>query len=346
MAKPPKMADIAKAAGVSSMTVSRAFRQDASVGKKTRERVLKIAESMGYVFDSSASTLRSQKTGFVAVTIPSLNNANFADTVRGLNDHLADGGMQILLGYTNYNVQEEERLVEQLLRRRPEAIVVTGGHHTNRTRRLLESAAIPVVEIWDLPQDPIGHTVGFSNADAMALLVDHVRQAGARRLAFVGGDDNGDTRGADRRKGVLRAAKAHGMECQLVSLGPPPVSMKEGAAAMASLLARPDVPDAVLCVSDLAAFGAITECQRRNIAVPDQMMIAGFGAFDLSEISVPPLSTIDAHSYDIGARSGQLLASLLRGDTEVDPAPTVTLVEPTLLPMTSTARHVKSQPEL
>ena len=79
MPKSPKMADIAKAVGVSPMTVSRAFRQDASVGGATRKRILQVAEEIGYVFDSTASNLRSQRTGFVAVTIPSLNNSNFAD---------------------------------------------------------------------------------------------------------------------------------------------------------------------------------------------------------------------------------------------------------------------------
>ena len=74
MPKPPKMADVAKAAGVSPMTVSRAFKRDASVGSKTREKVLKIADELGYVFDSTASNLRSQRTGFVAVTIPSLKS--------------------------------------------------------------------------------------------------------------------------------------------------------------------------------------------------------------------------------------------------------------------------------
>ena len=145
--KAPTMADVARLAGVSPMTVSRAFKRDSSVSDATREAILKAAEEIGYVFDSTASNLRSQKTDFVAVTIPSINNANFADTLRGLSEGLKDRGLQILLGYTDYDVNEEERLVEQLLRRRPEAIVVTGGRHTPRTRRMLENAGIP----WSRP---------------------------------------------------------------------------------------------------------------------------------------------------------------------------------------------------
>ena len=330
MPKPPKMADVAKAAGVSPMTVSRAFRRDTSVGVKTREKVLKIAEDMGYVFDSRASNLRSQRTGFVAVTIPSLNNANFADTVRGLNDALQAAGLQILLGYINYDVEEEERLIEQLLQRRPEAIVVTGGRHTDRARRLLESAGVPVVETWEIPADPIGYAVGFSNADAMEILVEHLGSAGAQRLAFIGGDDTGDTRGADRRLGFLVAAERMGLDYQLFPLGPPPVSMREGTEAMARILDSNDKFDAAVCVSDLAAFGALTECQRRGVAVPEDIMIAGFGGFDIADVSFPGLTTIDAHSQTIGEETGMLLAGLLRSDQPGLEGRDVIRVEPSL----------------
>ncbi|TIT91520.1 MAG: LacI family transcriptional regulator, partial [Mesorhizobium sp.] len=119
------MADVAHRANVSTMTVSRAFKRDASVSADTRDRILKAAEELGYVFDSIAANLSSRRSGFVAATIPSINNANFADTVRGMTEGLRDSGLEILLGFTDYNVEEEERLVGQLLQRRPEAIIVT-----------------------------------------------------------------------------------------------------------------------------------------------------------------------------------------------------------------------------
>lgn len=330
MPKPPKMADIAKAVGVSPMTVSRAFRQDASVGEATRTKILQIAEEMGYVFDSTASNLRSQRTGFVAVIIPSLNNSNFADTVRGLNEILQAARLQVLLGYTNYDVDMEERLIEQLLRRRPEAMVVTGGHHTDRARRLLEGAGIPVVETWDIPGSPVGHTVGFSNADAMGRIVEHLKSVGARRLAFVGGDGKGDTRGADRRRGFVAAAERLQLDYRLISLGSPPVSMREGVRAMAEILDARQPVDAVACVSDLAAFGALTECLRRGVSVPEDIMIAGFGAYDIADVALPGLTTIDAHSLEIGVRTGELLVALLRGGISCATAQTISHIEPTL----------------
>lgn len=312
--KPPTMADLARLTGVSPMTVSRAFKRDSSVSESTRQEILKLAEDLGYVFDATASNLRSQKSNFVAVTIPSLNNANFADTVRGLSDGVKDSGLQILLGYTNYDINEEERLIEQLLRRRPEAIVVTGGQHTPRARRLLENAGIPVVETWDLPAAPIGHVVGFSNAAAVRGMVDHFVAAGYSRIAFIGGDAHGDTRGADRRTGFIAAMQAHRLDAtRLIAAGTPPISMREGADAMALLLHEFPDTEAVICVSDLSAFGALTECQRRGVAVPDRIAIGGFGDYEIGAICVPSLTTINPYPRDIGARTAGLILSALKG---------------------------------
>ncbi|MDO1583313.1 LacI family DNA-binding transcriptional regulator [Rhizobium oryzicola] len=325
--KPPTMADIARVTGVSPMTVSRAFKTDSLISAETRQAILQAAEDLGYVFDSTASNLRSQRSDFVAVTIPSINNANFADTVGGLSDALAARNMQILLGYTNYDMQEEERLIEQLLRRKPEAIVVTGGKHTPRGRKLLENARIPVIETWDKPASPIGHYVGFSNADAVRGMVDHFVRVGYRRIAFIGGDAGRDTRGSDRRMGFLGAMKAHGLETdRLIAAGPPPISMREGANAMARLLTEFPDTEAVICVSDLSAFGALTECQRRGVAVPHDIALAGFGDYEIGGICVPTLTTIDAKAREIGRRTGQLILELLEG--------------------VSDAGHVTIQPEL
>lgn len=316
--KPPTMADIARVTGVSPMTVSRAFKSDSRISPETREAILKSAEELGYVFDSTASSLRSQKTDFVAVIIPSINNANFADTVGGLSEVLASRGLQILLGYTNYDMQEEERLIEQLLRRKPQAIVVTGGKHTPRARKLLENAPIPVIETWDIPAEPIDRYVGFSNALAVREMVAHFVEVGYRRIAFIGGDAGRDTRGSDRRHGFIEAMKAHDLDAsRLIAAGTPPISMREGANAMARLLH--DLPDteAVICVSDLSAFGALTECQRRGISVPERIAIGGFGDYEIGGISVPTLTTINARAREIGISTGLMILELDDGTEDV-----------------------------
>lgn len=310
--KSPTMADVARLAGVSPMTVSRAFKADSSVSDATRDTIRQAADELGYVFDSTASALRSQKTDFIAVTVPSINNANFAETVRGLSEGLKARGLQILLGYTDYDMAEEEHLIEQFLRRRPEAIVVTGGQHTPRARRLLESAGIPVVETWDLPERPIGHVVGFSNAKAVRGMVGHFVAKGLTRIAFIGGDTSRDTRGADRRTGFVAAMQAHGLDAtRLIAAGVPPISMREGAEAMARLLQELPDTEAVICVSDLSAFGALTECQRRGVAVPGRLWIAGFGDYEIAGISVPSLTTINPFPREIGSKTAELILDVL-----------------------------------
>lgn len=311
------------------MTVSRAFKQDASVSAARREAILQVAEELGYLFDSTASNLRSQKSDFVAVTVPSINNANFADTVRGLTEGLKPRGLQILLGATDYDTAEEERLIEQFLRRRPEAIVITGGAHTDRARRLLAHAGLPVVETWDLPERPIGHVVGFSNAVCVRGMVDHFVAKGLTRVAFIGGDVGQDTRGADRRRGFVAAMQAHGLAAdRLIAAGPPPISMREGADAMARLLV--DLPDtqAVICVSDLSAFGALTECQRRGVAVPQAISVAGFGDYEIGSVSVPALSTINPFPRLIGSRTAELILQVLDGHQRT---PALIRIDPELL---------------
>ncbi len=310
--KPPTMTDVARAAKVSPMTVSRALKSGNLVSESTRARILAAAEELGYVLDSTASSLRSQKTDFVAVTIPSINNANFADTVGALTEGLKPHGLQILLGYTNYDMCEEERLIEQLLRRKPQAVVMTGGKHTPRCRRLLENAQVPVIETWDLPDTPLAHVIGFSNAQAVQSMVDHFVAKGMTRLAFIGGDTDRDTRGLDRRRGFVSALQRHGLDAsRLIAAGQPPISMREGAEAMAHLLDTAPDTEAVICVSDLSAFGALSACQRRGISVPDQISIAGFGNYEVGSICVPSITTIDPAPREIGDRAARLICRLL-----------------------------------
>ena len=321
------MFDVANLAGVSAMTVSRALRDGASIATDTRVKIMKAVDKLGYVLDQSAGALSSKRSGFVAVLIPSINNSNFADTARGLTDALAGSGLQLLLGYTDYSVEKEEVLIESMLRRRPEAIVVTGGRHTPRGRKLLDQSGIPVIETWDLPKSPVRHVVGFSNAEASAALVNYLHGKGHRKIAFIGGTTNRDTRGADRRRGYEAAMAKLGLkEARVISFGTPPISMKQGSEAIAHLVEQwPDV-GAAICVSDLSAFGAVMECQRRKWKVPERIAIAGFGDFEISSTCHPAITTVGVHCYDIGNRAGELLLRAIEGERGGKPVPAETVI--------------------
>jgi LacI family gluconate utilization system Gnt-I transcriptional repressor len=145
-------------------------------------------------------------------------------------------------------------------------------------------------------------------------MVDHFVARGLRRIAFIGGDTSRDTRGADRRAGFIGAMQAHGLDAtRLIAAGVPPISMREGADAMGRLLETLPDTQAVICVSDLSAFGALTECQRRGVDVPGRIRIAGFGDYEIAEVAVPSLTTINPFPREIGLRTAALILDVIDG---------------------------------
>ena len=306
------MADIAAHVGVSKMTVSRALNRaqsrERSTSEALRQRILQACREMGYVMDQTARTFSSKRSGFVAALIPALNNSNFSDTAHGLTAAIEATGLQVLLGYTDYDVQTEERLLKAMLARRPEGVILTGGSHTPLARNMLRAAGVPVVETWDLLDQPIEHTVGFSNAQAMGELVRHLHTKGYRRMAFIGGVPSSDARGAERRRGFEEAVQALGLpggRCLII--GQAPVSMAHGAQGVVQLMQRWPDTEAVVCVSDHAAFGALMECQRQGWLVPQRLAIAGFGGFEVSTACHPRLTTVVVDCVGIGRSAGELL---------------------------------------
>lgn len=306
------MRDVAEAAGVSRMTVSRALKPDSPVSEATRERILKVVHELNYVPDQMAGSLSSKRSGFVALLVPSLNNLHFAETIQALTEELEKIGQQILLGHTAYSAEREEKIVEAMLRRRPEAILLSYDGHTDRTLSLLSNAQIPVIELWERPEDPIDHTIGFSNEQAAYDMAMALVEAGYRSLTFLGEAEDDWTRGAARRRGFCRAMNDAGLAAdQIVQLGGPPLSIDDGAAAASELRSRFPETDCVFCVSDLPAFGLLSAMQADGIRVPEDIGVAGFGNFEVSRFSQPSISTVVVDPRRIGVAAGQLLGQLL-----------------------------------
>lgn len=297
---------------MSHTTVSRALKKDGPISYETRERVLKVVREMNYVPDQVAGSLTTRKSGFVAVLVPSLNNLHFAETVQSLTETLEDCDRQIILGYTDYSREREENLVETMLRRRPEAMLLSYDGHSDRTARLLKQANIPVVELWERPARPIMHTIGFSNRDAAFAMTQALVDAGYRKIAFLGEADDDWTRGAARRDGFEAAMRAAGLSpARMLRVGKPPLSIEDGAAAAPELLARFPDADCIFCVSDAPAFGALSALQERQIRVPEQIGVAGFGNFEVSRFASPAISTVVVDPKRIGSEAGRLIEELL-----------------------------------
>jgi len=311
------MRDVARAAGVSRMTVSRALKKDSPISQKTREHILKVVRDMKYVPDHMAGSLSTKRSGFVAVLVPSLNNLHFAETVQALTEELEEIDQQILLGHTDYSITREEQLVEDMLKRRPEAIVLSYDGHSDRTVELLADANVPVIELWERPDNPIGHMIGFSNQDAAAAMTRGLIAKGYRNITFLGEEDDDWTRGAARRKGYLAAMAEAGLATdRVVKIGKPPLSIEDGAAAADDLIrAFPDT-DCVFCVSDAPAFGVLSALLSAGKSVPEDIGIAGFGDFEVSRFATPTITTVAVDPRTIGRETGKLIGRLLSGDPE------------------------------
>ncbi|MEO0916253.1 MAG: LacI family DNA-binding transcriptional regulator [Pseudomonadota bacterium] len=311
------MRDVARAAGVSRMTVSRALRKDSPVSKETRERILKVVRDMNYVPDQVAGSLTTKRSGFVAVLVPSLNNLHFAETVQALTEELEGIGQQILLGYTDYSKVREEELVETMLRRRPEAVVLSYDGHSDRTVALLNDANIPVIELWERPANPVQHTIGFSNREAAADMTRALIDRGYRNIAFLGEADDAWTRGAARRAGWREAMESAGLSShRLMEIGKPPLSIEDGARATPELLDAFSDTDCIFCVSDAPAYGALSALKSAGQRIPEDIGIAGFGNFEVSRFSTPAITTVVVDPRNIGAATGRLLAKVLAADTD------------------------------
>lgn len=293
------------------MTVSRVLAGH-SVASATRERVQNAIDELGYVADAAAGALSSGRSEFVAVMVPSLASSNFSDTVRGLAAALEPHGLQLLIGDTDYHLDREESLIRSMLRHQPRCVALTGSRHTDATRTLLRRSGVPVVEMWDFPTDPIDAAVGFSNVNAAREMVRYLVKRGHERIGFLGGASELDRRGLDRLKGFRMEMKAQGLDAErVVRLGDSPITMSHGGPAIAALLTTWPDTQAVMCVSDMSAFGAIMECHRRGMSVPRDIAVAGFGNFEVAACCTPSITTVSVDAYGIGLRTGEVLLAAL-----------------------------------
>lgn len=305
--------DVAALAGVSLMTVSRTLRTPELVSPDTRARVEAAATELNYVPDLAAGALSSQRSGHVAVLLPSLRHSGFLRTVDGLSDTLRDNGYHLLIGDCYYSVEQQLELLRMLLGRRPEAIVLVSGLDSPEAQELLARSDVPVVETWHWPEDPHNMVVGFSQFDAGHAMASSLIEMGYTRIGFLGAQGRYDPNGEQRRQGHLAALRDAGLPCDIhAAIGKAPMEIKDGMQGAALLLDQFPTMDALACASDMTALGVLHECQRRGHRVPEQLAIAGFGDFDFAPYLQPALTSVHLPSYRIGQRAAELILATIR----------------------------------
>ena len=294
-----QMADVARLAGVSTSTVSRALRHAEAVSPELRARVTAAIDTLGYVPNSMAGGLAAARTRTVGVIVPSLVNSFFSATLESMTEALAPHGYQILLGNSDYAVEREDAIVTSFLSWSPAAIVLTGRMHSRATLKQLVAADIPVVEMWEVGENPIDTLVGFSHREVGRTAARHLLDRGRKRIAFLGAALDSDRRAVQRRDGFLETIQARGESRRWIGL-PERANAEGGARALATLLAHHPDTDAVFFSNDVLMLGGLFECQRRRIGVPDDLALIGFGDLDFTACSHPTLSTLRPPRREIG----------------------------------------------
>lgn len=324
------MSDVAREAGVSLVTVSRAINTPEQVAPATLAAVRAAVQRLGYVPNLTAGSLASSRSRIVAAIVPTIANLVFSETIEALTQTLAAGGYQLLVGQSGYRAADEAALVETFLGRRVDGLVLTGCSQDAPLRARLRQAGVPVVQTWDLPAPmarsgaarharpaPVDMAVGFSNVEAGRAAAQHLLARGHRVLGFIGADED---RSRQRLQGFQAVAHKAGAEV-LPELILPPASLADATARFGQMLARRPELDAVFCNNDLLATGVLFDCHRRGWPVPGRMAILGFGDLPMAEAASPRLSTVRVRRAEIGARAGQLLLARLNRETDAATGP-------------------------
>ena len=304
-----KLSDVAAAAGVAPMTVSRVLNTPEQVAPETAERVRQAIERLGYVPNLLAGGLSSRKSRIVAAIIPTVASPIFAASLGAFTDELDAAGYHVVLGLSGYGPGNggEEALVAAILGRRPDGLLLTGTEHSPATRRRLALAGVPIVEIWDLAGEPADMIVGFDHHAVGAAVAALYLGQGYRRFAAVGADD---TRAIARRRGFTEALPPELLLMDEVL--PAPASMQGGRNAVAKLPLCSE-PIAMFCSSDLSAAGAVIEAAQRGIAVPEQLAVCGFGDLEVGRAMHPAISTVSVDGAEIGRTAAHCLLARLQG---------------------------------
>lgn len=299
-----RIADVAKLANVAPITVSRVLNQPEQVKETTRNKVLKVIEETGFVPNQNAGALASNRSRLVAVLVPMLTNPIFSDTFQAIAEQLAANGYQVLLGISGYEARQEQELLDVILSRRPDGIILTGTVHTEPSRKRLRAIGVPVVETWDISEDPIDMLVGFSHEEVGRSVAHHLLAQGYRHFGLLSADD---PRGQLRARVFMETLQAQGITdiAHRIFTGLP--MLEQGREGLTHILENDDTPRVVVCTSDTIAHGVLTEAASRHLSVPDQVAVFGFGDMNFAAHTFPPLSTVRID----GKRIGQMAATAL-----------------------------------
>lgn len=331
----PTVDDVARAAGVSTATVSRALNQPDAVRPALRARVLAAVERLGYVAHAGARALSLRRSGTVGVIVPTIDNAIFARGLQAFQRRMAQAHHVVLLAFSDYDPAQEDAQAQALLARGVDALALTGISQRPELMVRLAQRGLPWVHTGAFPGPAGAACVGFRNRAAIQRAVQMLLELGHRRIGMVAGVTADNDRAADRVAGVRETLRRAGLSLPADRLQEAPYTVQAAREATQRLLQARVPPTAIVCGNDVLAFGALLQCAAEGLDVPRQVSVVGFDDLDLARQWRPALTTVHVPTETMWALAAEYLLGRLDGTLD---APVQREIEVELVVRGSTGR--------
>lgn len=310
------LANVAKEAGVSKMTVSRVLRNDSGFSEDTREKVNQAVNKLGYVNNKLAVAFNSTtKSTLIGIAVPSISGELFSEILEGIESKLSAIGYQAIVGAIGYEIKAEEEWLRTILQWRPSGLILTSRQRTDAVNTLLANHDIPVVEIWGLNKKAHSMCVGFNHFDAGYSMGCFAAKKGHKKIGYIGTRMDAFTLGEQRLEGFKQALKEHGLSLSYEVFLNDHSSFYSGFYATEQILAAHQEIDLIYYLDDNMAVGGMMFCQQKGLSIPEDIGIAGFGSMSIDAVLPNKLTTTRAFRRRIGKLAAAKLLNKISGET-------------------------------
>ncbi|MCF7803621.1 MAG: LacI family transcriptional regulator [Candidatus Marinimicrobia bacterium] len=310
--------DLAAELDLHFTTVSKALRDHPGVSPKTKKRVRKLAQEMNYFPDWNAQNLRYQDSTTIGVIVPKISNYFFASVVHGIEEVMYESHYTILVNQSNESWEREKTNLRPMLSRRVAGLLIAVSMETTDTHHLkvFEQHGIPIV-FFDRYLNGIKASRIYSDDVSGAYnAVNYLINKGYRKIAHLAGPQTVSV-GQDRYKGYKKALKEHDipLDDDLIWFGG--FLEEDGREGFQYLYKNGDLPDAIFAANDYIAFGVYQKAKKHNIRIPEDLAVMGYGNSDVSQMTAPPLSTVNQQGIEMGRRAANLLLEAINSEEDV-----------------------------